>query len=106
MSMTSRAVRDEPTPTVSIVFPALNEEAAIGQCVERARVALGRGGWRGQVVVVGNGSTDRTADVARGGGARAGTEARRGYRAAYLPRLTDATLEILLLVHPARTEPR
>ena len=105
MSMTSRAVRDEPTPTVSIVFPALNEEAAIGQCVERARVALGRGGWRGEVVVVDNGSTDRTADVARGGGARVVTEARRGYGAACLRGLTDATGEFVLLLDADATYP-
>jgi glycosyltransferase involved in cell wall biosynthesis len=105
MSMPSRAARDEQTPTVSIVFPALNEEAAIGQCVERARAALGRGGWRGEVVVVDNGSTDRTAEVARGGGARVVTEARRGYGAACLRGLTDATGEFVLLLDADATYP-
>src|SRR5260370_85461 len=103
MSLPSRVARDEQTPTVSIVFPALNEAAAIGQCVERARAALGRGGWRGEVVVVDNGSTDRTAEVARGGGARVVTEARRGYGAACLRRLTDATGGVVLPLDPAAT---
>lgn len=105
MSVPSRAARDEPTPTVSIVFPALDEEAAIGQCVERARAALGRGGWRGEVVVVDNGSTDRTAEVASGGGARVVTEARRGYGAACLRGLTDATGEFVLLLDADATYP-
>jgi glycosyltransferase involved in cell wall biosynthesis len=105
MNMPSPVARDDPTPTVSIVFPALNEEAAIGQCVERARAALGRGGLRGEVVVVDNGSNDRTAEVAKEGGARVVTEARRGYGAACVRGLTDATGEFVLLLDADATYP-
>ncbi len=59
------------------VIPALNEEGSIGRvvaAVPRALVA--------EVLVVNNGSTDRTAEVATAAGARVVTEPERGYGAA------------------------
>ena len=59
---------------VSVVLPCLNEEEAIGPLV---REILARG--VDEVVVVDNGSTDRTAALARSAGARVVAEPRRGY---------------------------
>jgi len=59
---------------VSVVLPCLNEEEAIGPLV---REILARG--VDEVVVVDNGSTDRTAAAARSAGARVVAEPRRGY---------------------------
>ncbi len=64
-------------PRVGLVIPALDEEAAIG-----AVVAAVPAGLVDEVVVVDNGSTDRTAGVARRAGARVVVEPRRGYGAA------------------------
>ena len=61
----------------ALVIPALDEEAAIGAVVG----AVPRGAVD-DVVVVDNGSTDRTAAVARAAGARVVAEPRRGYGAA------------------------
>lgn len=47
-----------------LLLPAYNEEPAIGPLLERVAVALA--GWRYQVVLVDDGSTDRTAEIARG----------------------------------------
>lgn len=52
-------------PTLSIVIPAKNESAAIGKVVESAR----RHYPDAQVIVVDDGSTDDTAEVARKAGA-------------------------------------
>lgn len=71
-------------PLVSIVMPCLDEEAAVGACVERALAALAAMGVSGEVVVVDNGSSDRSAEVARAAGARVVPEPRRGYGSAYL----------------------
>jgi glycosyltransferase involved in cell wall biosynthesis len=92
-------------PTVSIVFPALNEEAAIARCVHEATEALARTGLPGEVVVVDNGSTDRTADIARRAGARVVTEPRPGYGAACLRGLTEAEGECVLLLDADGTYP-
>lgn len=74
---------------VDVVIPALDEERALPSVLAelpRGRVALGAGGeaWVRRVVVADNGSRDRTAEVARAGGAEVVSEPRRGYGAACL----------------------
>jgi glycosyltransferase involved in cell wall biosynthesis len=63
-------------PTVSIVVPALNEARLIGDCLD----SLAQQDYPGplDVIVVDNGSTDATAEVARDLGARVFVEDRRG----------------------------
>ncbi len=63
---------------VNVVIPALNEEQAI------PRVLPAIPAWVDRVIVVDNGSTDRTAHVAASGGAHVVHEPRRGYGAACL----------------------
>ncbi|MGH7406252.1 MAG: glycosyltransferase [Candidatus Methylomirabilales bacterium] len=64
---------------IAVVIPALDEEAAIGVVVREVSRDL-----VGEIIVVDNGSTDRTAEVARAGGARVIREPIRGYGAACL----------------------
>jgi len=99
------AAKSADAVTVSIVFPALNEEAAIGPCVDRAVEALQRTGLRGEVLVVDNSSTDRTAEIAKSRGARVVTERRRGYGAACLRGLQEAAGEFVLLLDADATYP-
>lgn len=64
---------------VDAVIPALDEEASLpGVLAELARTPVRR------VVVVDNGSRDRTVELARAGGAEVVAEPRRGYGAACL----------------------
>ena len=79
-----------PSLDVSVVIPCLNEEHTVGVCVSKAARAIGALGLTGEVVVVDNGSTDRSADVARQAGARIVREDRRGYGQAYLTGLAEA----------------
>lgn len=51
---------------VSIVLPAYNEDENLTAVVERALKALGELGRPHEVIIVDDGSRDRTADVARG----------------------------------------
>ena len=89
-------LRSIPNPGTAIVIPALNEERAVGQVV----TSLLQAGIQGltTVVVVDNGSSDRTAERARAAGALVVTEPRRGYGQAcltglrYLPADTDVVL--------------
>jgi glycosyltransferase involved in cell wall biosynthesis len=64
---------------VSIVMPCLNEEEAIKDCIVEARTALAVLGFSGEILVVDNGSTDRSVEVARSAGARVIHEPNRGY---------------------------
>lgn len=63
---------------IGVVIPALNEEQAIGLVIGDIPE------WVDIIVVADNGSTDRTATVARAAGAVVATEAERGYGAACL----------------------
>jgi glycosyltransferase involved in cell wall biosynthesis len=81
---------------VSVVIPALNEEEPIAGVV---RECLATGVPR-EVIVVDNGSTDRTAERARQAGARVVT-ARRGYGRACAAgvRAVSPERDILLFLH-------
>ncbi len=68
--------------TVAVVIPALDEESAL-----HAVLAAIPAGVAHETVVADNGSTDRTAEVARAGGAAVVREPRRGYGAACLAAL-------------------
>lgn len=64
---------------VAVIIPAFNEEESIGRVLDALPAELGA-----DVVVVDNGSSDRTAEVAAEHGARIVREPRRGYGAACL----------------------
>jgi len=86
-----------PDLRIVVVIPALNEELAIGPVVTRLRrqsaVALSA------VIVVDNGSTDDTAEVARASGASVVREERRGYGSAcYSGVLAASDADIIVLM--------
>ena len=92
-------------PDVSIIYPCLNEQGAIGDCVRDARQALVQAKLRGEVLVVDNGSTDRSAEIALEAGARVLTESRRGYGSAYLRGFREARGTYLVLLDADGTYP-
>jgi glycosyltransferase involved in cell wall biosynthesis len=72
---------DDATDAIdlTVVLPCLNEKHAVGLCVAQAIEAMRSGCIRGEVVVVDNGSTDGSADIAAAAHARVIREPRRGY---------------------------
>ena len=64
---------------VSVVMPCRNEEDAVGACVDEARRLLAAEGLQGEILVVDNASTDRSAEIAAAHGARVVREDRPGY---------------------------
>lgn len=75
---------------VSIVMPCLNEEESVEASVRKAWEGLARLGLRGEVIVVDNGSTDRSAELAAAAGARVVREPDRGYGRAHLRGFAEA----------------
>ena len=73
-------------PFVSAIIAALNEEAAIGKVVSEVPRHIAD-----EVIVVDNGSTDRTTEIARAAGARVVRELRRGYGRAFRAGLREVS---------------
>jgi glycosyltransferase involved in cell wall biosynthesis len=83
---------------VSVVIPCLNEAETISECVTRSRAVLAESGLDGEVIVVDNGSTDGSGELARAAGATVVDEPRRGYGSAYLAGLDAASGEYIVMV--------
>jgi glycosyltransferase involved in cell wall biosynthesis len=67
---------------VSVVIPCLNEANSLGFCVTKALSAFQSAGFRGEVVVSDNGSTDGSVELAEKLGARVIHVEQKGYGAA------------------------
>ena len=80
----------DPAPEISVVLPCLNEEDAIRTVVEQAQEGIRRSGLSGEVIVVDNNSTDRSAEIAAEHGAMVVQEPNPGYGSAYLRGLAAA----------------
>src|SRR3989449_6724951 len=65
-------------PFVSVIIAALNEEVAIANVIGAVPRDIAD-----EVIVIDNGSTDRTAEVAAAAGASVVTEPQRGYGRAF-----------------------
>ena len=85
-------------PRVSVVIPCLNEAETIAECVARALAALEENALEGEVIVVDNGSTDGSGELARAAGALVVDEPRRGYGSAYLAGLDVARGDYIVMV--------
>jgi glycosyltransferase involved in cell wall biosynthesis len=93
------------TIEVSVVMPCLNEASSIVTSVTRAFEALKAGGYRGEVVVADNGSTDGSAELAAEAGARVVHEPKKGYGNAYLAGLAAARGDYIVMLDADLTYP-
>jgi glycosyltransferase involved in cell wall biosynthesis len=90
---------------VTVVIPCLNEEAAVGATVDQAWEGIAASGRPGEVIVVDNGSTDRSAEIAGEHGAIVVREERPGYGSAYLAGLAQARGEFIVMGDADETYP-
>ena len=94
-----------PGPEISVVVPCLNEEDAVGTVVDQAWQGIRDSGRRGEVIVVDNASTDRSAEVAAAYGAIVVREERPGYGSAYLAGLAVARGDYIVMGDADATYP-
>ncbi|HUB77573.1 MAG TPA: glycosyltransferase family 2 protein [Bryobacteraceae bacterium] len=76
--------------SITVIIPCLNEEAGIEQ------VLRAMPDYVDEIIVVDNGSTDRTAEVAASLGAKVIREALRGYGRAYRRGFSSATSDLII----------
>lgn len=106
----STALSTSPTsarvaPDVSVVLPCLNEEDSVALCVAEALEAIGAAGLVGEVIVVDNGCTDRSAVVAARAGARVVLESTPGYGAAIRAGIDAAAGRVVVMADADCTYP-
>jgi hypothetical protein len=78
------------TNSVTVIIPCLNEEQGVEQVLRRMPDFVD------QVIVVDNGSTDRTSDVAHSLGAQVMREPVRGYGRSYKKGFASATSDLIV----------
>jgi glycosyltransferase involved in cell wall biosynthesis len=89
---------------ISVVPPCLNEQGA-ARAVDQAWDGIHRSGRSGEVIVVDNGSSDRSDEVAAAHGAMVVLEERRGYGSAYLAGLDHARGDYVVMADADGTYP-
>lgn len=97
----------EPRPTAAVIIPALNEEANIAALIAEIEAVAADPALPVEIremVIVDNGSTDRTGERAREAGAIVVAEPRRGYGRACLTGAETASSEILVFMDGDRSE--
>lgn len=82
---------------VSIIMPCLNEEEAVALCVKRAITVLSENNLKGEVIVVDNGSSDNSRELAIQAGARLVLEDKKGYGRAYKLGISEAKGKYIIM---------
>lgn len=88
---------EEQRPLVSVVMPCLNEEEAIGECIQKIQRVFAQQNIDGEIVVADNGSSDKSVEIAEGMGVRVVHEPKKGYGSAYLKGFACARGQYLIM---------
>jgi glycosyltransferase involved in cell wall biosynthesis len=91
---------------VTVIVPAYNEENGIGRVLDELRSSRSRSDWSFEIVVVDDGSSDRTAEIARDHGVTVVAHgANRGYGAALKSGIRTARSPYILIIDADGTYP-
>lgn len=88
---------------VTILIPCLNEERSLGDCLSSAVEALDKLGIAGEIVVVDNGSVDKSVDIAKSHEVRVIVEGIRGYGSALRRGMHEARGKYIIMMDADRT---
>jgi hypothetical protein len=94
-----------PPLSVSVVLPCLDEAGSVGACVREALDAMAAANLAGEVLVVDNGSTDGSQEIAVAAGATVVAERRRGYGSALQAGIEAARGEVVVMADADLTYP-
>jgi dolichol-phosphate mannosyltransferase len=106
MSTIPITIRQVNKAKVCIILPALNEATTISKVIDEIpQQALEQTGYSVEVLVVDNGSTDQTAQIAREKGARVITEPRRGKGRAVRTAFEQVNADFVFMINSDYTYP-
>jgi glycosyltransferase involved in cell wall biosynthesis len=112
MLLTRPSAETTVTTGLTVIIPAYNEESGLGPVVDEVRRAMDDAGAPYEVLVVDDGSADRTAEVARETGVRVVSHAQnRGYGEALKTGIRHASFDRIAIIdadgsYPASEIPR
>lgn len=86
-----------PGYEVSVILPCLDEAETVAICIKKALETFRHLGLRGEVLVIDNGSTDGSPEIAEGAGARVVHESRRGYGSALMRGAEEARAPFIIM---------
>src|SRR5204863_4917548 len=98
--------RRGPRRVISLIIPAYNEEALLAGTLRALRAAADAAGVPYEIIVVDDGSTDRTAAIARAEGARVVSVTLRNIGATRNAGARAATGQLLIFVDADTMVPR
>jgi len=91
---------------VTVIIPAYNEDSGIGDVVQQVGQVMDKAGIRHEIVVVDDGSSDRTCEIARDRGAHVVRHERnRGYGAALKTGVRAARHDLIVMTDADGTYP-
>lgn len=82
---------------VSVVLPCLNEELTLPTCIQKTKDIFKKEGIKGEIIVVDNGSTDGSVEIARKLRVKVLVQNVRGYGAAYILGFNEAKGNIIVM---------
>lgn len=82
---------------ITVLMPCLNEEKSIGFCIDEAQKYIERSGISAEILIIDNGSEDKSKDIAVSMGVRAVTIANKGYGNAIRAGITVAKGKYIIM---------
>ncbi len=82
---------------ISVILPCYNEEKSLGFCIDEIRKVSRENNLNPEIVVVDNGSTDKSSQIAKQKKVRCLFEANKGYGRAYLTGMKSVQGDIVLM---------
>lgn len=97
MNLKTILMQTEKQFELSIIFPCLNEELTIGECIAEAQLFLSENNVNGEIIVADNGSTDRSVTICENLGARVVLIPEKGYGAALFGGITSSKAKYAIM---------
>ena len=85
------------SPQFTILIPCLNEEKTLGVCIEKAWQGLKDAGVGGEVLIVDNGSTDSSVEIAVQHGCKVIHVVEKGYGSALMSGIQNASGDFVIM---------
>lgn len=90
-------MEDNNNLQVSVIIPCLNEEDSIGDCIDKTQEVFSKEGIKGEIIVVDNGSIDKSVEIAESKRVRVEHQPEKGYGSAYLRGIESAKGQVIVM---------